>query len=195
MVGLNQTPGGFFVNFYLNRPDPFFGDYDPPHISRHRGLIAARYTARSDFFSASQGVVHIDDRKMPEELPWCSVTRDLYLPPVGKSTLKSRVDRPLIVPIEDVPDGVLVRVKIWPRHLEPTDEDMKKAINVPPNYEPLVATFVPRGFTNPVVVGAFRVDRLMRDAPFFIDEPLKSSSKGPTYGPQITLHGPRAGRR
>lgn len=133
----------------------------------------------------------IDDRKRPEDLPYCSVTSDLYVDSLTRSQLRPCVRQPLLVPIEDCPRGILVRVTIWPRHLEPTEDEMVKGFNSPPNFEPLVKTFIPTGFTNPVIFGAFSIDCLQRDAPFFIDEPLRGASDRETYSNPITLHGSR----
>ena len=193
VVGINQTAGGFFINYYLNQAHPFFGP--TPHESRHDTLIAARYSKTHDIYSASTNVTSIDSRSTPEELPCRSVTPDLFLPWMSHGELAKLVSVPLFVPAMECQYGMLVTVTVWPKHMSPTAQEMRDVWTTPPRQEQLVRMFLPSCFANPVSVAAFSVDQLMQVLPFHMDGPLESSDRGPVYSDPIMLHGPREGRQ
>jgi hypothetical protein len=192
VVGLNHTQGGYFLNYYLNKEYPWFGP--EAHDSRHDSLIACRYSKTHDLWSLSEGVISIDKRNTPEELPCRSVTPNLFLEwrPVEK--LKNLAREILMVSATKCEYGILARVTVWPSNQSPSAEEMERVWLDPPRNEPLVQVFRPKIFPNPVSIGVFSVDRLMLDLPFFIDGPLTSSSEGPVYSKPGILRGPRKGR-
>ena len=192
VVGINQTAGGFFINYYLNKIHPFFGP--TPHESRHHSLIAARYSRSHDIYSASENVRSIDDRDTPEELPCRSVTPDLLLPWMPRREFDKLVKVPLLVPAVECEYGMLVRVTVWPRFMSPTAEEMRDVWTTPSRREPLVRVFLPSCFANRVSVAVFSVDNLIQELPFFIDGSIQSSDQGPVYSNPIMLHGRRKGR-
>ena len=193
VVGINQTPGGYFINYYINKVHPFFGT--SPHDSRHETLIASRYDHAHDVYSAGEGVFSIDQRKNAEELPCRSVTQDLFLPPISEAELDKVAKRLLIVPFEECKNGILVRVKIWPRGSDPTNEELRETWQEIPYAEPLVNVFTPNCFTNKLSIGVFSTNRLQQELPFFIDGPVTTSSTtSQTVGSPLALRGKRAGR-
>lgn len=194
VIGINQTAGGYFINYYINKNHPLFGL--SPHDSRHESLIALRHDQKFDLFSASEGVFSIDQRKSAEELPCRSVTQDLFRPPISKAELNEVITRPLIVPFEECKDGILVRVRIWPKALDPTRKELRETWEAIPYGEQLVKIFTPECFTNKVSIGVFSTDRLMSVFPFFIDEPVTSdaSTTWQSVGSPLTFLGKRKGR-
>ncbi len=189
VVGINQTTGGYFLNYYLNKYDPFYGEN--PHDSRHETLIASRFSKDVDWFSAEENVKSIDERVNPEDLPCRSITRDLYLSPITKENLKKKIIRPLYAPLKKCRQGVIVRVKIWPKHLSSNIKKLKEVWQEVKGAEIPVVVFTPSCFTNKVSVAVFSTDKRQIEAPFPIDEPLK----GPGEGPPIAIRGPRKGRK
>jgi hypothetical protein len=189
VVGINQTTGGYFLNYYLDKYDPWYGDN--PHVSRHEKLSTFRYDKDKDWFSTSEDIKTIDERVTPEDLPCCSITSDLYLSSVDKEHLKRKVSLPLYVPFKKCRHGVMVRVKIWPKHLSSNIKKLKEVWQEVKGAEIPVVVFTPSCFTNKVSVAVFSTDKRQIEAPFPIDEPLK----GPGEGPPIAIRGPRKGRK
>jgi len=191
VVGINQN-SGYFINYYINKVHQFFGI--SPHDSRHKTLIASRYDQEYDIYSASEDVFSIDQRESAEELPCRSVTQDLFLHPRSKAELNEEVKCPLIVPFEKCKDGILVRVKIWPKSSNPTVKELRETWETPPYFEQLVKPFTPDCFTNKVSIGVFSTDKLQIELPFFIDGPVKADSTTlQSVGSPMTFRGKRKG--
>lgn len=192
VIGINQTTGGYFLNYYLNKYDPWYGEN--PHISRHKDLVAFRYDEEKDWFSMGKDWKTIDEKKTFENLPCCSITSDLYLKSVDKKWIKRKVSLPIYVPFKKCRQAVLARVKIWPKHLDPNIKELKAVWQMDKNPERLVDIFTPNCFTNKVSVAIYSTDIKQVEIPL-ISGPMKFSGSGPFYGPPILYRGPRKGRK
>jgi hypothetical protein len=192
-IGINQTSGGYFMNYHLNRPHQFYSNEIHPHDTRHETLIASRYSKSKDWFSASIGIYSIDERETPEDLPCRSVIRPFFVRPKSIRQIRIITDNALIIP-DNIP-GVLARVKVWPKKIKPTEDEIQKAWAVQLHPEPLIKVFNPEFFTNIVSIAVFSIDKLHAEFHFPFDGPLKPDEKGMAQTHPVLFRGPRKGRK
>lgn len=190
IVGINETKGGYFINYYLNSDKTIFGTAS--HDSRHDTLVASRFTKTQDLFRFNEPVLKIDDKEFPEVLPSGGITRKFFPHGINRDKVRKNIQHPLIVSDEKIKKGILVRAIVWPQKMKPTKKEMEKELKNQHYAEPLKYVFTPTCFSNKIIIGVYYCKHLTREIPLLINGPVSTNSaEYVSVGPAFTIRGQR----